>query len=605
MNDFRIENIYISPRGVISVSPFYFHSDQIGYKINYHKSNFTVNVSFRRYNGAQPTTITITYAGQGTDMERQEIDISSEISGDITTVSASFTYKEDYINLSIGAGIFLYNYSTVVDPPPAPTPPYFRQIAFPFRSGTNEQSLDPGYYGGTFIPNYRKCWYIFPVGNDPEWYADPDYESKAIYNMTVFESNDVDHPGVFDIIQKATSNGQADSVVELFCHYSGFINHDYDRKYPYDDSNKFDYRWFLPIIRVGVNRPTSLQGGYVPKNNKLFCYPYASLELQGYGQNQELKYEDFDDKTSTLKYLGIVSKFLAGAVIMLYPFDYNGIEDNFDYGVCGNELPVMPYTIDKYLNEYHAARNTRTQNMAAQLMSNGYAAATAWTGGVNATNQINRIPGSKGVEIPSYDSDMASMLGTGNMGFTNNPNIPSAFSGSGIYEGATKSKLGVGYGAINITGGARALAAVGGNMLSIHLGYAAMAAELTDVQNRPAVVSNQNAAPSIPIAIKDGACPYVVYKSIRKEIAQRIDTFFTRFGYRTNRMGIPNIYKRPYFSFLKCHNAIIGGNIPAEDKEALKVILQKGVTFWHTSQPGFTQVGDYDGLSDLNIAAIR
>lgn len=77
--------------------------------------------------------------------------------------------------------------------------------------------------------------------------------------------------------------------------------------------------------------------------------------------------------------------------------------------------------------------------------------------------------------------------------------------------------------------------------------------------------------------------------SIRPEIAEIIDNFFTKFGYKVNLIKVPNIRGRKYFNYVKTREAFITGNLPNNSKTIIQEILNNGVTFWHT-----TDVGNYE-----------
>lgn len=76
---------------------------------------------------------------------------------------------------------------------------------------------------------------------------------------------------------------------------------------------------------------------------------------------------------------------------------------------------------------------------------------------------------------------------------------------------------------------------------------------------------------------------------IRKEFAQIIDNYFSMFGYKINRVKQPNIYGRQNWNFVETKGAIITGNLPVDDLEKIISSLDKGITFWHT-----TDVGNYN-----------
>lgn len=69
--------------------------------------------------------------------------------------------------------------------------------------------------------------------------------------------------------------------------------------------------------------------------------------------------------------------------------------------------------------------------------------------------------------------------------------------------------------------------------------------------------------------------------SIKYEYAQVIDNFFTMFGYKVNSLQVPYINIRPNFDFCKTRGCIVEGNIPQNDLDEMKQIMDKGITFWH------------------------
>lgn len=411
----------------------------------------------------------------------------------------------------------------------------------------------PGFYGGSYIPTWRYVTDIYTTANG-NYDFENDYSNRESGNETAIAA-------LNSIINSYTIFGNVDAIVEAFIHYSNFIN---------DDSGEINWRYVLPAINVSILRPLTLtKENIIPKNKKCYIYPFCELELNGYGTNSELAYEEFSHNQGDFEggrhklEFDILCKWFAGASIQLVPVNFQHIEDNFDYAVAGPEMPVFPYTKDDYLNEYYASRNTRAQALEAARQ--------------NAT--LNNVKAAVGIITGVGDSvvkgQLASQKGEG-------PSLGAILSGIGA----------VANGALSIIG----------NEMQVNQLKKSMAAELKDTANRPATVSNQNASPSISMVMKDAACPFIVHKAIRPEFMKKVDKFFTRFGYRTNRTGIPNIYKRPNFAYLECKNAVIGGNIPAEDKQKLKAIMEHGITFWHYGSTNFAGVGEYKD-SDLTYNA--
>lgn len=78
-------------------------------------------------------------------------------------------------------------------------------------------------------------------------------------------------------------------------------------------------------------------------------------------------------------------------------------------------------------------------------------------------------------------------------------------------------------------------------------------------------------------------------QTIKREHAQTVDSFFTMYGYQTNKVKVPNVSSRPRFNYVQTVDVNIVGGIPSDDMAKLKNIFNKGVTLWKSN----TAVGDY------------
>lgn len=78
-------------------------------------------------------------------------------------------------------------------------------------------------------------------------------------------------------------------------------------------------------------------------------------------------------------------------------------------------------------------------------------------------------------------------------------------------------------------------------------------------------------------------------KSITKSYAMIIDDYFTKFGYATNRLKVPNTCVRPQWTYTKTISCAIKGSIPCDDAKKICGIYDKGITFWKYG----ANVGDY------------
>lgn len=76
---------------------------------------------------------------------------------------------------------------------------------------------------------------------------------------------------------------------------------------------------------------------------------------------------------------------------------------------------------------------------------------------------------------------------------------------------------------------------------------------------------------------------------ITADFAKVIDNFFSKFGYATNRLKVPNRDVRPHWTYCKTNGCIITGKMPADDIKKVCNIYDNGITFWKNA----SEVGDY------------
>lgn len=75
---------------------------------------------------------------------------------------------------------------------------------------------------------------------------------------------------------------------------------------------------------------------------------------------------------------------------------------------------------------------------------------------------------------------------------------------------------------------------------------------------------------------------YMLPQCIKREFAEIIDGFFTMYGYKVNKLGMPNFTGRKSWNYVKLSEANLSGKIPVEANNAIKTMLENGVTLWHT-----------------------
>ena len=78
----------------------------------------------------------------------------------------------------------------------------------------------------------------------------------------------------------------------------------------------------------------------------------------------------------------------------------------------------------------------------------------------------------------------------------------------------------------------------------------------------------------------------------KTEYLQIIDDYFTRFGYKINRLEIPNIAGRSHWNYIEIGSSeeIGTGEIPTKFMEIINNACKKGVTIWHNH----SEIGNYN-----------
>lgn len=83
----------------------------------------------------------------------------------------------------------------------------------------------------------------------------------------------------------------------------------------------------------------------------------------------------------------------------------------------------------------------------------------------------------------------------------------------------------------------------------------------------------------------------VMHMRPKKEYLQIIDDYFTRYGYKVNRIKVPNITGRTYWNYVEigASEDIGYGDVPSKFMEEINNACRKGITIWHNH----ANVGNY------------
>ena len=291
---------------------------------------------------------------------------------------------------------------------------------------------------------------------------------------------------------------------------------------------------------IGVNT-----GSYTPRNNKLYTYPYMNITVTSpNGNNIVLKPELFYamQMNRFLFYVQTVPK--VNPTFSITPYDYNNfsidgtstiydssIQDSLEcecFGLCS-------WNNDNFANWYAQHQNSiKAQSLNA---SANYRA--------NTTVYDNSYKTGKENNSANFDTATATnLLGLGNI--LSNPLGTATGFASGELTAAN-----------NYNNTNRSLSTdLSNNKLLNRTDYnntiRSLMASVSDAQVQPNTAKGDTSGSGLDVA-RDTATFFIMQKGIKPEHAKMIDDYFTMYGYKVNRLDVPNFKTRKVFiySFLQ------------------------------------------------------
>ena len=299
--------------------------------------------------------------------------------------------------------------------------------------------------------------------------------------------------------------------------------------------------------------------GYVPKNKKLFGYPFSYLQATTKdGNGATYKWEYFDGMLATNNTVDFTSygNPIGGGSIICYPDNYNGITENIDAKLAITNFPKNPFNYDAYEAWVAAGGAVRLEREEALTNVRGV---TALVKGA-----FNAILGSGAGGV--------SQAGISAVNLHNQDGIQAA-----NFAGLTGGVNRVAQGAANYVE----------TVVDVVEAKNKIAYQWADAQYQPNQIVG-SATPNLSVAQRTLDF-YFFNVHVRKDEALRIDDFLSAFGYAINKVENVNITGRQYWNFVQTQGAVITGNMPASSKEAIARIFDGGITFWHNGD----QIGNY------------
>ena len=153
--------------------------------------------------------------------------------------------------------------------------------------------------------------------------------------------------------------GVSDAIMNMWVYPKSLVNLQED--YSWGDGMVTKEVESIEPIFQNVARNSVLSGGYTPRNNKLFTYPFNFLYVTNNdGNAATYRYERFGDPTyCNFKLVGAVSP---DAGVKMYPINYNGVSHNYDEGIHLGNFPTCAWNQDMY--KLWLAQNQNTNIMA-------------------------------------------------------------------------------------------------------------------------------------------------------------------------------------------------------------------------------------------------
>ena len=276
--------------------------------------------------------------------------------------------------------------------------------------------------------------------------------------------------------------------------------------------------------------------GYVPRNHKLYTYPFTKLYVSDGGGSG--KFYAFEHFASTNAEFYMFSDRSANTSVICSPCGYKG---------------YRPYS----------ASGSNVFNVEESIIMTGFPQCS-W---VSSSYQ-------------TYLAQNASSLGLANamaIGKTVVGGLGVAASVLGALPSGGSSLL--------LTGGAGSMAVSGiKDIISLN-------ADKED-KSRQAPSAHGQVTGSAVFALNEKAFRFTTYIP-RPEYSRILDGFFDLYGYAQHRVATPNVHARPHWTYIKTVGCLAkpasGKGCPAGDLAAIQNIYDNGITFWVNG----SEVGDY------------
>lgn len=346
------------------------------------------------------------------------------------------------------------------------------------------------------------------------------------------------------VIEAATKANKADGIVSITMYPKFFMNWSITGDLA---------TGLVPHTVDSIPAFTGTFDGYKPKNNKLYTAPFCGVyvdNLQGNAANYA--YEYFKDRKPVFNIVGVVNGNLECASI---PANYKGLPTNFQESLIMGGFPQCAWNVDTF-----KAWIAQNKYAIAAGVANTAISTAARVGAAVATGGLSEIaaaPAAAGTNVVSFPNAYQPPTGGG--------------SGGGITGAAINGSSNILNDTINLV------------------------AQVKTASTQPNHARGQQSS-SVFCAMGYQGFHYMPYR-IQGQFAKIIDDFFSMYGYKTNRLKVPNRNGRKAWNYVKTCGCNLTGSAPADVTASLVNIYDRGITFWRCTDLSagnpFTRVGNY------------
>lgn len=327
-------------------------------------------------------------------------------------------------------------------------------------------------------------------------------------SLTYSKSADI----INELIEQYTQAGIPDSIISLFQAPQLCINAETN---PGSEEQNITVEW----------NPANFFEGYVPRNKKLYTYPFIYLLVNNNeGTINQYKFEYSGNSNHNLTF-SVIGCLCTTPQIILLPTQYNGYAIAYNDSMTLSNFPICAWNSDTYKAWLAQNKNvlSLTEDVAREDASYALAGALFNTAGSLATGDP--------------------------------------------------------------TGAVQGWKNFAGQYKSSYRTIQSLMAQKADKAILPP--NNHGQALNDSINTARNLNSFNFYQmSIRKEYARRIDDYFDLYGYPIMEIQNINLSSRSSWNFIKTENIQIQGAIDLDQRAQLCAIFDNGVTVWHTDDIG-------------------